>query len=228
MTTESDSTESLGQIFKREWQRLGLMPADAPRAEPKPAPEPHIALRAQRMARFDEFCPQRFREKIDRTLIPNLAAWDDADKWAGAHPGVWLWSHDTGEAKTRMLWRKFGQLHVERGLTIARITGANLAEEYHDAFNKSRTAEFYGRITSFQIMMIDDIDKMSLPREGAGFGDQDNAQRNARMLREVFDRFYEKKTPLLVTANESIQWFGERIGQSGERRIRETCNEIPF
>ena len=48
------------------------------------------------------------------------------------------------------------------------------------------------------------------------------------MLRELFNRFYENKTVVLVTANESITWFAARIGASAERRMREVCNEIEF
>lgn len=225
---EEKDLEPIGASFRREWQRLGLLPPDG---TPIPAClplDPAQIVREQRMARFRDFCPPRFQEKIDRALIPNLPAWDDADKWTGSHPGVWLWSHDTGEAKSRMLWRKFGQLHVERGLVVARITGANLAEDYHDAFNKSRTAGFYSSLEGFDILMLDDLDKMTLPKQGQGFAEADDAARNARMIREVFDRFYEQKASVLVTANESIAWFGQCIGPSTERRMRETCREIAF
>lgn len=227
VTAPADETP-VGAHFRAEWQRLGLIPADdAPKIE---APEPDIAaiVRDQRMTRFKEFCPKQYRVPIDRDKIRNLAAWDKADEWNGSHPGCWLWSHDTGEAKTRMLWRKFGQLHVQQGRVVCRVTGAALAEEYHDAFQKSRTSAFYAELTKYDILMLDDLDKMPLPRDGIGYAEVDQAERNARMLREVFDKLYENLTPVLVTANEPIAWFGARVGPSTDRRMREVCAEIEF
>ncbi len=218
-------------VLRREW---GLPPRDpaapAPRAltEEEHAEQTRRIVREQRMAAFRQFCPEEFRQKIDRALIPNLAAWDDADTWAGGFPGVWLWSHETGEAKTRMLWRKFGQLHAEQGRTVMRVTGVNLAEEYHDCYQRSTTAQFYRHLCGGGVVMLDDLDKMPLPQGEQGFGERDNAMRNARMLRELFDTFYEEHTPVLVTANEPIAWFGKIIGPSGERRMRAVCREVAF
>jgi hypothetical protein len=228
MKTDNEDPQPIGSFFRKEWERLGLLPADG-QPIPDPAP-PDIGqlVRDQRMERFKEFCPPQFQMKIDRSLVPNLAAWDTADTWAGSHPGVWLWSHDTGEAKSRMLWRKFGQLHVEHRRVVCRITGANLAESYHDAFNNSRTGAVYADLTKYDVVMLDDLDKIPLPRQGIGFAEHDQAERNARMLREIFDRFYEQLTPVLVTANEPIEWFGLRIGASTERRMRAVCREVEF
>jgi Cdc6-like AAA superfamily ATPase len=173
------------------------------------------------MAYFKQVCPREFQQKIDRSKIGNLAAWDLADTWTGSHPGIWIWSHDTGEAKSRMLWRKFGELHVNHGKTVMRITGLNLSEAYHDAFFKNHTSEFYGRFGKINVIMLDDLDKMAL-------NDSDGGQRNARMLRELFDRFYEQHKPVMVTSNENIAWFEERAGPSAGRRMKETCKEIEF
>lgn len=228
MSTEESEIMSFGDAIRAEWLRLGLISGDLKPEWVSTPPSPKEMVRNQRMQRFREFCPEEFQKKIVRELIPNVAAWDKADLWTGGHPGVWLWSHDTGEAKSRMLWRKFGQLHVDNGKTVCRVTGANLAEEYHDAFNKSRTGQFYRDLTGFEVVMLDDLDKMPLPRQGVGFAEHDQAERNARMLRELFDRFYESHTPVLVTSNEGIAWFGQRIGPSAERRMRECCTEIEF
>lgn len=220
--------KSIGEIFRRRWAEIGIIPQSEKAAESPPQPSVADQIRGQRMETFRRMCPEQFQDKIDRAKIPNLTAWDLADAWQGTHPGIWLWSANTGEAKTRMLWRKFGQFHVERGRNIVRITGASLAEEYHDAFSKSRTGGFYADICRCDVVMLDDLDKVPLPRNGVGFSETDQGERNARMLRELFDRFYEVRKPVLVTANESISWFAERIGPSTERRMRETCGEIAF
>lgn len=211
--------------FAAEWRKSwGITEA----TEPAKPFDVDAYVRGQRMASFKRFCPAEFAEAIDRTLIRNLTAWDDADTWGGEFPGVWLWSKETGEAKTRMLWRKFGQMHVERGMTVMRTTGLNLSEEYHDAYQKNRTSDFYRHMCGVNVVMLDDLDKMALPEHGQGFGERDQATRNARMLRELFDTFYEEHMRVLVTANEPIAWFAERVGESAERRMREVCREIKF
>jgi hypothetical protein len=210
--------------LRKQWN---LPPRD-PNAPPLPIPSTAELIRQQRLTRFNEFCPAEFRAKIDRAKIPCLEAWDDADKWNGEFPGLWIWSEDTGKAKTRMLWRKFGHLHVRLAKNILRVTGINLAEEYHDSFNKSKTADFYRALMAVDVVMLDDLDKMALPEQGDGFGQQEQAARNGRMLRELFDKFYEHHVPVLVTANQPIEWFGQRIGASGERRMRECCRVVSF
>lgn len=225
MNDQNTDPKLIGDIaaeFRRAW---GM--SEEP-AKPRPQPDVAAIIRAQRLDRFREFCPPEFRARIDRGLIPNLAAWDRADEWAGSSPGLWLWSATTGRAKTRMLWRKFGQLHVEHGMSVMRVSGLNLAEEYHDAFNGNRTASFYRELTRCDVLMLDDLDKMPLPQRKQGFSEHQHADRNARMLREVFDHIYENHTPTLITANEPIQWFSERVGASAERRMRTTCTEIEF
>src|SRR4051812_49372842 len=80
-----------------QWKAAGLIDPSAP----KPAPrDPASFVREQRLARFKELCPVEFQQKIDRSKLPNLAAWDEADAWTGCAPGLWLWSHETGRGKT--------------------------------------------------------------------------------------------------------------------------------
>lgn len=211
----------------KQWKDAGII-GDAPRA---PAKEFNVAeyIAQQRTAKWREYCPEEFRKPIDRAKLKNLVAWDDADRWDGAFPGLWLWSHETGMGKTRLLWRKYGQFHVRRGRIVIRISGLGLAEMYHDYFNKSATSDFYREFNRKDgIVMLDDLDKMTLPEKEHGFSQQDQSARNARMLRELFDKFYENHTPVLVTANENIEWFEERIGPSGARRMREVCKMIAF
>lgn len=182
-------------------------------------------IRAQRMETFKGFCPVEFLKAIDETKIRNMAAWERADDWNGRFPGVWLWSADTGEAKTRMLWRQFGRMHVDQGRMVCRVTGLNLAEAYGEAYFENKTTAFYHRFAKFDAWLLDDLDKMKLPD---GHHYDSTADRNGRMLREVFDKFYESHKPVLVTANEPIAWFQARLGESTARRMREVCTEIEF
>tara|TARA_R110000868_G_scaffold253540_1_gene510112 strand:- start:487 stop:1161 length:675 start_codon:yes stop_codon:yes gene_type:complete len=214
------------------WRKAGVLPPEGtPFKKLTHEQEAEVTakvIRQNRMERFKLMCPPEFQKKIDEKLIENPTAWAEADKWEGSFPGLWLWSNDTGRAKTRMLWRKFGALHVNQGKVVARITGLNLAEEYHDAFNRNRTSEFYGQFSKMGVVMLDDLDKMPLPHQDASFSQSDQGMRNARFLRELFDKFYENHVPVLVTANENIKFFAERIGPSAERRMREVCKEISF
>lgn len=222
MSRAPQSIGSLADHFRKEWK--------IEYAEIGPAPTYNLAahIKRQRMESFHKSCPEEFHQAIDRTKIKNLKAWDEADKWDITAPGIWIWSHATGEAKTRMLWRKFGQAHVEKGLTVQRTTGLNLAEEYHDCYKRNTTSLFYRMICATDVVMFDDLDKMRLPEDGQGYAEREEASRNARMLRELFDTFYEEHTQVLVTANEPISWFADRIGESAERRMRAVCTEIKF
>lgn len=225
-TTEAKPMMSLADEFRAMW---GLLPLDTskPKAPAKPL-DVAAMVRAQRLEHFKRLCPAEFRGKIDRKRLGNPAAWDEAEKWNGSFPGVWLWSHETGEAKSRFLWHKFGDLHVNRAKSVMRVTGLNLAEDYADARQGGKTFKFYDRFGNVEVVMLDDLDKMDLPADGLSLAEKDRAMRNARFLRELFDTFYEEHTPVLVTANEPISWFGDRIGASCERRMREVCREIEF
>jgi hypothetical protein len=213
--------------FRKIWADAGLLDPNTQPIEAKPFDVSEY-VRKQRMERFKQFCPTEFQQAIKPDLIEDPAAWEKADAWNGTHKGIWIWSHATGLAKSRMLWRKYGQLHVKQAKTVCRITGFNLAEAYHDAVNQSKTASFYYGLLGFDVIMLDDLDKMLLPEEGLGFKEQESAGRNARMLRELFDRFYERHMPVLVTANEPIEWFTQRCGPSTGRRMTEVCTEIAF
>jgi chromosomal replication initiation ATPase DnaA len=208
--------------IRRQWIEAGIMPAE-------PAPEPipltqseeearvRQLVRTQRMDAFKSNCPDEFMHKIDRTLLPNLEAWDKADAWAGTFPGIWLWSHCTGKGKTRMLYRQFGRLHVEQGKAVIKISGQALAEEYFAYHMKGEPRSFYSWMNRYDVVMIDDIDKIDL-----------EDRRAPRMCRELFDEFYSKHKSVLVTANEPIEHFQKRIGDSTSRRMHAVCEEISF
>lgn len=198
-------------------------------AEPSPPFDLAAYIRRQRVETFKRLCPLEFQAPIKREKLTKPDAWDEADLWNGSYPGLWLWGNDTGDAKTRMLWRQFGRLHVERACTVMRSRGLTLAEEYHDAVQRAVSATYYRDLFRVNVVMLDDVDKMELPDpEHRGFRAQEAGDRNGRMLRELFDHFYEQHTPVLVTSNESIAWFAERLGPSTERRMREVCREVAF
>ena len=160
-------------------------------------------LREQRLARFNDLCPAQFRERIRRELLPNLTAWDAADAWTGGHPGIWLWSAATGLGKTRMLWRHLGRMHVEHGRSILKLSGQAMAEEYFRLHMDGKPGDFYRWLEQSDLIFLDDLDKIDFSNP-----------RSPRMLRETFDKFYEAKKPVLVTANEPIAWFGSTLGET--------------
>ncbi|PAW75152.1 MAG: hypothetical protein B9S38_02380 [Verrucomicrobiia bacterium Tous-C4TDCM] len=174
-------------------------------------------VREQRMAIFKELCPAEFRAPIDRTLLPNLKAWDEADAWSGTHPGLWLWSHGTGRGKTRMAWRLLGRLHVRHGRQIVKASGQQLAEKYFEHHMDGDPRGFYRWLLRFDTILIDDLDKVDL-----------RDRRYVRMIRELFDELYARRKPVVVTSNEPIAFFRKIAGESCARRMHEVCNEIPF
>lgn len=224
MSTETESPEPIGfaEALRREWIAAGLMPETPPQptvplTEAEEVARTKAEIRSQRLAAFKSNCPVEFRKPIDRALIPNLAAWDQADKWNGSHPGIWIWSLETGRAKSRMLWRQFGRLHVECGRSVLKITGQALAEEYFAYHMSGHPRAFYGWVMGYDVVMLDDLDKMDL-----------DDKRAPRMCRELFDELYSHRRPALVTANEPIAHFQKRIGESTSRRMNEVCTEIKF
>lgn len=226
MNTADDQAPpvSFAEALRKEWIAAGLMPETpqeptVPLTQEEENARVRELIRAQRMDAFKASCPAEFRQKIDLALIPNSEAWKRADEWNGAHPGLWLWSHATGRAKTRMLYRKFGWLHVDRGRSVLKITGQHLAEEYFGFHMAKHPRAFYGWILGYDVVMLDDLDKIDLT---------DYSGRAPRMLRELFDEFYSHRKPVLVTANEKIEHFQQRIGDSTARRMTNVCKEIEF
>lgn len=213
------------EAMRRDWIAAGLMSADPPTVHQPTIPatqkeedaKVRAFIRSQRMMAFKASCPAEFRRAINRDLIPNLPAWDEADAWTGTHPGVWLWSAATGRAKSRMLWRQFGRLHVEHGKAVLKISGQALAEEYFSFHMDGEPRSFYHWVMAYDIVMIDDIDKIDIADKRA-----------PRMLRELFDQLYEHQKPVLCTANEPIEHFQKRIGDSTARRMSAVCREIQF
>ena len=224
MPTETDTPEPLSFVdaLRRDWLAAGLITAEPrqpaiPLTQEQEAERVRLYVRTQRMEAFKTSCPAEFRAKIDRARIPNLDAWDRADAWTGSHPGIWLWSHETGHAKSRMLWRQFGRLHVERGKAVLKISGQALAEQYFGYHMSGNPRAFYHWVMAYDVVMLDDLDKIDL-----------DDKRAPRMCRELFDEFYAHQKPVLVTANEPIAHFQKRVGESTSRRMSEVCAEVKF
>lgn len=210
----SDFTAAL----REQW---GLTGPATPLTDEQIEQQTQQAIAAQRMAAWQERCPPEFQKGINRSKIPNVAAWDAADKWEATFPGLWLWSHGTGRCKSRMLWRQFGRLHVKRGRSVAYWSGKILGDAYKDAYFSSRTERFFRDVCFPAVVMIDDLDKLDLRQT-------ENGADTPRMLREVFNHLYEANKPTLVTSNEPISYFEEKLGASCARRMREVCKEIEF
>ena len=216
MNDETNTETAIGFHFaglRDEWQAAGLFDSNAPQIAQKTTAE---LLREQRLTRFNALCPVEFREKIDRTRLPNLAAWDEADAWGGTHPGLWLWSNETGRGKSRMAWRQFGRAHVERGRFTIKASGQSLCEDYFSHHMDGNPRTFYRSILCADLLIIDDLDK-------AEFN-----ERNKRTIRELFDELYAHRKSVIVTANEPISFFEQVTGASCVRRMREVCREISF
>jgi chromosomal replication initiation ATPase DnaA len=201
--------------IRAEWIAAGLIDPNASKTEPKPFDEAE-ALRAQRLERFQDLCPVEFRQKIDRSKLPNLAAWDSADAWNMQAPGLWLWSTETGRGKSRMAWRLFGRAHVQHGRHVLKTSGQSLAESYFEDHMDGDPRRFYRRALAPDILIIDDIDKAEV------------SERNRRALRELWDELYSHRKAVIVTANRPIEWFAKDFGPSAVRRMREICTEIKF
>lgn len=175
-------------------------------------------IQEHRLKDFMSRCPAEFRSKIDPALLPNLAAWEGADRWTpGEFPGLWLWSDETGRGKTRMLWRKIGQAAVRLGLRHIYTTGAHLGEWQYESYRDGKPTEFHQRFRNQDVVFLDDLDKYPLTEERA-----------ARPFRELWDFFYTKHISVLVSANEPPEFIKDCVGQSAYRRVQEVCRAVRF
>lgn len=215
MNNETEKHPQAIESFRDAWLKAGLIAPEAPKPEAKPF-DIAEAVRAQRTERFRALCPEEFYQKIDRSLLPNLAAWDLADAWNLAAPGLWLWSHETGKGKSRMAWRLFGRAHVSLGKYVLKASGQSLCENYFEAHMDGDPRRFYRRMLEPDILVIDDLDKAEI------------TERNRRAIRELFDDLYSHRKAVVITANEPIEWFRASLGESCVRRMNEVCREIKF
>ena len=176
------------------------------------------AIHEARLKDFKARCPLEFRSNIERAKITSINAWDIADKWKpGEHPGLWLWSHETGRCKTRMAWRKIGQAIVWYGLRYVITSGTGLADLCYENFRDGEPSEFVRRFKGLGFVVIDDVDKFPF-----------NDEKHGRAFRELFDMFYANHVSVLVTSNEPISFVDSKLGESCGRRIHEVCGEIKF
>lgn len=223
MSTESAThTQAAQEIepspfaaMREAWIKAGVIDPNAPTPAAQPL-DTAAVVRESRMNRFREVCPAEFRKNIDRAMLPNLAAWDEADAWSMSSPGIFLWSHASGKGKSRMAWRIFGRAHVELGKHVLKCSGQSLVEDYFECHMDGEPRNFYRRMLAPEILIIDDFDKAEF------------SERNRRAIRELWDELYANRKAVVVTSNEPIEWFIKPLGESCVRRMREVCREIAF
>lgn len=181
----------------------------------------HLTPQGERLARFKatvkETGGERFLEKIDRTKVPNVAAFDAVAKWDGTFPGPCAVGV-TGSAKTRASWSALGRLYVYQEKAFEWFTAKRLVGTIARYDAAGHGDEFYRQRDFFPILFVDDIDKINWDFES-----------EAAALFAFFDWVYRKNKACLVTTNRSRKWWTERMGDAFVRRLMtDACREVEF
>jgi DNA replication protein DnaC len=190
---------------KPDWREVFLAACDS-------LPE-HVTLPYEltpeggRSARFMEICPEQFRASIERSRLTNTGAFDEVLKWSGAFPGPCLYGK-TGTAKTRAAWRLLHQLFVRENRTFAWFPVKRLITEFEQYEAKNLADEFYRQYNFFNVLFVDDVDKINWQFES-----------QAAALFSFYDWIYRTKKPCITTTNKDRKWWADKMGDAFTRRL---------
>jgi hypothetical protein len=172
--------------------------------------------RAERIGRFKRICPPEFAQRIDRSLIPNASAFDAVSQWSGTFPGPLAFGK-TDTAKTRAAWSALGRLNVEHGKSFAWFPVKRLATEFARYEAKDAADEFWRFYRGFNILFVDDLDKINWQFES-----------EMAVLFQFFDWVYRDQRPMICTTNKPREWWADKMGEAFARRLFSDCHTAVF
>jgi hypothetical protein len=175
-------------------------------------------LAAQRLKSFTDRCPARFLEPFDLRRLPARPdVVRTALAWQGTHPGLWMWSQETGQGKTRVMWQLIRKARVDLGLSCYEWTGQQWADDLWRHWMEGSADQLWWWLNRWDVLCIDDVDKINL-----------SDVRQQRALREFFDLIYREQKPAIITANRPPSWIVDTLGNSAERRVLESFTALHF
>lgn len=174
---------------------------------------PELTAEGKRLHAFRKTCDPEFMKRIDRAKLPNPAAFDAVAQWDGTYPGR-LAIGRTGTGKTRAAWSALGRLYVEHNrkfkwYPVRSLTMALDAEEAHGG-----TGDFFRHFDHFQVLMIDDIDKINWQFDST-----------KQQLFAFYDWVYRTRKPCLTTTNKDRAWWAKMMGDAFARRLFEDAHQ---
>ncbi len=169
----------------------------------------------QRKAKFDDVCPREFNHKINRSLLPNAAAFDRVAQWDGHFPGPCA-SGSTDTAKSRAAWSALGRLWVKGGVGFSWWPVRKLIKDIEET-NGGLEGLMYRHVAS-RVFFVDDADKINWQFES-----------HAESLFAFYDLVYRKNLPCITTTNKDRKWWTNKMGEAFTRRLfDDACREVRF
>jgi len=162
---------------------------------------------------FSSFCPPCF-EDTDPKLLPCPHKSEKLLRdWSYSQRGINAWGWP-GTGKTRTISILINTLH-KQGLTIVALAPGDFEAEC--ARRHFQRHPWLRKLSTVDILFIDDFDKMNLTKE------------MEKSLFQVLNYRMGRK-PVLLTHNSTAGEieYGFRLGKSLVRRIRDTCLSVHF
>lgn len=189
-----------------EWEDVlkiahAMLPEEAP-------PLPYaLTPEGQRMADFRKTCPAEFCQHPDKARLPDATAFFAVSQWQGAFPGP-LAVGATQMAKTRAAWSALGALYVRGGKSFAWFPVKRLLTEFIKYESKDLADEFYRQYSRFDVLFVDDIDKVNWSFES-----------ETSALFQFYDWIYRNHRPCITTTNNTEAWWKKKMGDAFTRRL---------
>lgn len=163
--------------------------------------------RGDRLARFRRMCPPEFMCRVDRAQLVNPAAFDRVVAWDGKFKGPML-TGETGASKTRAAWAALYRLHVMEARSFAWFPVKRLITEFVAYEAKNLADEFWRNYRSYNILFVDDLDKVNAAFES-----------EMAALFQFYDWIYREHIPCITTTNNDRAWWVHTMGDAFARRL---------
>lgn len=196
-----------GMTWEQVMEQLSALPEPTPEQRAEMEKRRIESDRVDRLSKFRRICPPEFMQRIDRSLLANPAAFDSVAKWDGHFPGP-LASGATGSAKTRAVWSALGRLNVEEGRSFAWFPVKRLITEFVRYESKDAADEFWRFYRGFNVLFVDDLDKINWQFESEGAA-----------LFQFYDWAYRDNRPVITTTNKDRAWWANKQGDAFARRL---------
>jgi DNA replication protein DnaC len=167
------------------------------------------ASEKERLEQFRAAAPAEFCKRIDRSLLTNQPAFDAVANWDGKFPGPCAFGV-TGTGKTRAAWSALSRLWIRNEQSFSWFPVRHFVSVISKAESKGDDDKFFNDQKRFDVIFIDDIDKINWALE---------SQKSA--LFSFYDWVYRQNKPCITTTNHPREWWAERMGDAFARRLFE-------
>ncbi len=185
--------------------------------------EMEAGRRELREKTFAELAPVVYRN-VDLTKLPNLHAFEEAQKWRMGAKGLLLMG-EAGRGKSYAMWTLLRRLYVEERRTLLVFSASEWTTTVSKMFgDPEHTEQWLRNLVRPDVLAIDDLFKGRLT-EAQGFA-----------LYSVFEDRCSRGKPIIATLNADSRSIMSRMAEGGNadraepllRRMSEFCKRIRF